>query len=127
VAARRLLPKMAMSILFLENHAVFARTVVDEFLSDHEVVIVPSLEEGCLAARGAHFDVLLVDYDLDDAKADAFVRWVRGSGDRTPIIAVSARAEGNDALIRAGANAICPKGEFFADRVGARQPGRPGW
>ena len=101
-----------MHILFVENHGVFARTVVEEFLSDHEVVVVPSVLDVLEAFRRFTFDVVLVDYDLDDCKGDVFVRRLRDSGARLPIVAVSARDDGNDALLAAGANVVCHKGAF---------------
>ena len=58
------------------------------------------------------FDVALVDYDLDDFKGDAFVRRLREMERTTPVVAVSAHDDGNAALVAAGANAICAKGEF---------------
>jgi len=101
-----------MRILFVENHAVFSQTVVELFLSEHCVVVVPSVLQALDALGTSHFDVALVDYDLDDSKGDVFVRRVRDSGSRLPIVAASARDEGNDALLAAGANTVCHKGKF---------------
>jgi hypothetical protein len=58
------------------------------------------------------FDAVLVDYDLDDGKGDQFIRAIRGAGFNAPIVAVSARDEGNLAMADAGADAICPKKGF---------------
>jgi DNA-binding response OmpR family regulator len=63
-----------MKILFVENHAVFAANVVREFLSRHAVTVVPSIAAARQARVAASFDVVLVDYDLDDGKGDEFVR-----------------------------------------------------
>jgi CheY-like chemotaxis protein len=71
-----------MRILFVENHAVFARTVIEQFLFEHSVVVVASASEALNALRDSAFDVFLVDYDLDDSKGDAFVRHLRDSADR---------------------------------------------
>lgn len=101
-----------MKILFVENHAVFAATVQAEFLCSHDVRVATTIAEA-LDALGAHpFDAVLVDYDLDDGKGDAFVRGMRSRGHRTPLIAVSARDEGNERMLAAGADASCSKAKF---------------
>jgi DNA-binding response OmpR family regulator len=58
------------------------------------------------------FDLLLVDYDLDDGKGEELVRELREAGSEIRIVGVSAREEGNVALLQAGADAICSKMEF---------------
>jgi DNA-binding response OmpR family regulator len=58
------------------------------------------------------FDLLLVDYDLDDGKGEELVRELRKAGDKIRIIGVSAREEGNAAFLHAGVDAICGKMEF---------------
>jgi DNA-binding NarL/FixJ family response regulator len=101
---------MRLKILFVENHSVFARTVVAQFLAKHDVSVVPSLFE----ARHAQnvYDLILVDFDLDDGKGDEFVREIRCVCPKMKIIGVSAREAGNEALLRAGADAVCGKMEF---------------
>ena len=58
------------------------------------------------------FDLLLVDYDLDDGKGEELVRELRDAGNKIHIVGVSAREEGNVALLQAGADVICSKMEF---------------
>lgn len=101
-----------MKILFLENNDTFARTVIQEFLQAHDVVLVPSVEQGIARYRRGEFDVVLVDFDLEGAKGDAFVGHIRSMGDTVPLVAVSARPHGNDILIAAGADASCHKADF---------------
>lgn len=101
-----------MKILFVENHAVFAANVVREFLSRHTVTVVPSIAAARQARGAGSFDVVLIDYDLDDGKGEAFVRELRADGDRIVIVGVSSHDEGNAALRRAGASAICSKMQF---------------
>jgi DNA-binding response OmpR family regulator len=101
-----------MNILYVENHSVFAENVVRQFLSQHQVRVVPSISAAHIAIRAGHFDLLLVDFDLDDGKGAELVQSLRSSGHPIVIIAVSARSEGNDALVKAGANAVCSKMEF---------------
>jgi len=116
-----------MRILFVENHAVFAATVQAEFLCDHDVRIATSVAEALDALNAEAFDAVLVDYDLDDGKGDAFVRGVRARGDRTPLIAVSARDEGNERMLAAGADATCAKAKFrhIGKVLGSLLPSRP--
>ena len=101
-----------MRILFVENHEVFAATVIAEFLAEADVTVVSSVAAAEAEVSVNEFDVALVDYDLDDAKGDAFVRRLRAAGSTMPVIAVSSHGAGNDALVHAGADAICRKMDF---------------
>lgn len=101
-----------MRILYIENHEVFAANVIRAFLAQHIVTVVPSLAAARQAWCHDGFDLLIVDYDLDDGKGDVFVREVRAVNDRILIIASSSHDEGNAALSRAGATAICEKLKF---------------
>ena len=105
-----------MKILFVENHQVFAETVVAQFLPDDAVTIAATVFEAFDLVRSGSFDAVLVDYDLDDFKGDAFVRRLRSSGSTIPIVAVSARDDGNLALSAAGADAVCHKADFRSIR-----------
>jgi len=104
-------------ILFVDNHAEFTAVVAKAFLAAHELVIVPTIAAARAATEGADFDAVLVDYDLDDGKGGEFVRWVRTVRPQLPLIAISARAEGNDALVAAGVDGVCAKIDFA--RIGA--------
>lgn len=97
-----------MRILFVENQAVFARTVAEQFLSSHEVVVVPSLA-AARAALADRFDAVLVDFDLDDGKGDTLVAELVAAGFGGRIVAVSGRPAGNEALLAAGAHVAWPK------------------
>ena len=99
-------------ILFVENHATFAKTVTETFLADLEVVIAPSLAKARRELAGSGFDVVLVDYDLDDGKGDALVRELRANGFGGKIIAASSHDEGNASLLAAGADLVCRKADF---------------
>jgi CheY-like chemotaxis protein len=101
-----------MNILYLENHAVFAANVISQFLSRHSVKVAPSLAEARRALAAGGFDLLLADYDLDDGKGDALLKELRDSNSSIPAIAVSSHDEGNAALLRAGAVAVCGKMQF---------------
>src|SRR5262245_46351273 len=98
-----------MNILYVENHAVFAENVRKQFLSRHAVTVVPSVAAARQAMGRERFDVLLVDYDLDDGKGDELLRALPVSGRPAIVIGVSSHDAGNDALLRAGAVAVCSK------------------
>jgi DNA-binding response OmpR family regulator len=104
-----------MKILFVENHSIFAKQVIDCFLSEHEVLIVPSLAEARIKLSQNHYEIVLVDYDLDDGKGAELVRELRAKGSKLRIIGVSAREDGNKALLEAGVDVICSKMNF--DRI----------
>jgi CheY-like chemotaxis protein len=105
----------SLRILYVENHAVFAANVINQFLSHHSVTVASSLAEARRALEAGGFDLLLVDYDLDDGKGDALVKELSASGKAVPAIAVSSHDEGNTALLRAGAVSVCSKMQF--DRI----------
>jgi protein-tyrosine phosphatase len=104
-----------MKILYVENHPVFAANVIRQFLSQHSVTVAPSLADARRVMAAGSFDLLLVDYDLDDGKGDELVRELTATDKATAIIGVSSHEEGNTALLRAGAVAVCTKMHF--DRI----------
>ena len=101
-----------MKILFVENHSIFAQQAIIHFLSVHQVTVVPNLSMASSSLAANQFDLMLVDYDLDDGKGEELVRELRKAGNKIRIVGVSAREEGNAALLRAGVDAICSKMEF---------------
>lgn len=101
-----------MKILFVDNHPEFTRTVIECFLRDDNVTVVPTIAAAKELIQASTFDVVLVDYDLDDGKGDEFLRWLRLSDTTAKVVAVSARDLGNEALIAAGANIVCSKTSF---------------
>ncbi len=58
------------------------------------------------------FDLVLLDYDLDDGKGIELVREIIGRSPRPKLIATSSHERGNRALLNAGADAVCSKMEF---------------
>ena len=101
-----------MKILFIENHAVFAKTVTSSFLKNYSVDIVPSIKQAEEKLSLAHYDIALVDYDLDDGKGDQITTKINTLYPETKIIAVSSHSKGNNLILNAGADAICGKMEF---------------
>jgi DNA-binding response OmpR family regulator len=106
-----------MRILYVENHATFAENVIRQFLSPHLVTVAPSLSAARQALETGSFDLLLVDYDLDDGKGDALVKEMRTSGRAMRAIGVSSHDEGNSALLRAGAAAFAARCSLTGFRV----------
>jgi DNA-binding response OmpR family regulator len=105
-----------MELLWVENHPQFAR-FARPFLAGYSVTVVPSLAAARAALGKTRFDVVLVDFDLDDGKGAELVRELVASVGRPLIVATSSHADGNTALLHAGADAVCGKLEF------ARIPG----
>jgi DNA-binding response OmpR family regulator len=101
-----------MKILFVENHSIFAQQAIIHFLSAHQVTVVPSLSMARSSLAANQFNLMLVDYDLDDGKGEELVRELRKAGNKIRTVGVSAREEGNAALLHAGVDAICSKMEF---------------
>ena len=112
-----------MRILFVENHAGFAQQVCSAFLGQHEVTVKSTLASAYEALERQEWDVVLVDYDLDDGKGIALVQRLIQRQPRPKLVAVSAFEEKNDEMLRAGADAVCGKlsfsgiGDVLADLV----------
>lgn len=104
-----------LRILYIENHTVFATNVINQFLARHTVTVASSLAEARRSLETGRFNLLLVDYDLDDGKGDTLLKELHASGKAIPVIGVSSHDEGNTALLRAGAVAVCNKMQF--DRI----------
>ena len=66
-------------------------------------MVAPSLVAAPQALRDGRFNLLLVDYNLDDGKGDERVRELTAPGRTILVIGVSSHDEGNAALLRAGA------------------------
>jgi CheY-like chemotaxis protein len=101
-----------MRLLWVENHAVFARMAGGQFLAAHDLTVVPSLAAARDALTADRFDAVLLDYDLDDGKGAELIAFVRQLPERVPVIATSSHDAGNAALVAAGADAVCPKTSF---------------
>jgi CheY-like chemotaxis protein len=101
-----------MRLLWVENHASFARIAGRQFLAEHLVTLVASLAEARQALAEQAFDAVLLDYDLDDGKGDVLIETLAQLPHRPVIIAASAHEAGNEALLRAGADAVCAKSRF---------------
>jgi CheY-like chemotaxis protein len=101
-----------LRLLWVENHAVFIRMVGRQFLTVHDLIVVPSLAAARAALASGRFDAVLLDYDLDDGKGAALIEFIRQLPERVAVVAASSHADGNAALLAAGADAACPKTRF---------------
>lgn len=98
-----------MKILYIENHQKFSKLISRHLLSNHLVEVVPSIAEASLKISADSFDLVLLDYDLDDGKGSEIIPLLKTLPNRPKIIAVSAHEDGNNALLAAGADAVCYK------------------
>ncbi len=101
-----------MKILYIENHEIFAKTVCNLFLSNDEVNLAPSIALAKSLLKANHFDIVLVDFDLDDGKGDEITTWIKINYPSLKIIATSSHQIGNDKIISAGADSVCAKNNF---------------
>jgi DNA-binding response OmpR family regulator len=93
-----------MELLWVENHPQFTR-FARPFLAEYSVTIVPSLAAARAALGQTRFDMVLVDFDLDDGKGTELVRELVAGTGRPLIVATASHADGNTALLQAGADA----------------------
>ena len=98
-----------MKVLYIENHQKFSSLISKHLLSEHFVVVAPSIAEATLKISEEFFDLVLLDYDLDDGKGIEIIPLLQKLNNKPKIIAVSAHEEGNNALLAAGADAVCYK------------------
>lgn len=99
------LSRSAVKLLVVDDHTVFVETVAASTVAD------------ALAVLAGRFDAALVDHDLPDGKGTEVVRALRRAGFLGTIVAISALADGNAALVSAGADRVCAKGAFARIRA----------
>jgi DNA-binding response OmpR family regulator len=101
-----------MKILFVENHSEFVAIAIREFFADASVRVAASVEQAKKEMATTTFDVILVDYDLEDGKGTQVIEHARRKEENTPIIAISSHPFGNQRLLASGADAVCAKTHF---------------
>src|SRR5262249_37765488 len=101
-----------MRLLWVEDHAVFARLAGRQFLAAHDLIVVPTLAAARDALAAGAFDAVLLDYALPDGKGTDLVALIRQRPARLPVVAASSHDAGNQALLEAGADAACAKVRF---------------
>jgi CheY-like chemotaxis protein len=123
--------KPGLRLLWVENHATFARMAGRQFLSAHELTVVPTLAAARAALEASAFDAVLLDHDLDDGKGTSLIEFVAQLRPPPVVIATSAHEAGNRALLAAGARAVCSKTKFaqidavLREAMGASSQARP--
>lgn len=101
-----------MKILFVENHKIFANLITRRLLAQHDVAIVPSLKESRRVLQNDYFDLVLIDYDLDDGKGSELIEELKTREIVPVIIGISSHEKGNEILLNRGADTICSKKEL---------------
>jgi catechol 2,3-dioxygenase-like lactoylglutathione lyase family enzyme/CheY-like chemotaxis protein len=101
-----------LKILYLESNPRFASVTIKAFLSRHDITLVSNLSAARQELAVGKFDVVLVDYALEDGQGDDLVYDLKAQRNRPVIIATSPLPQGNAALMEAGADAACGKMEF---------------
>ena len=101
----------SLYVLWVENNPKFV-VVVRSFLHPHDLTVVPSLAEARQCLNHKTFDIILLDYDLDDGKGTALLPTLSALASRPLVIATSSHSEGNSKLLADGANRVCSKRDF---------------
>ena len=96
-----------MRILLIEDDAILGAAVRDQITADgHSVDWVVRLDAARAHLRSAAYDLMLLDLMLPDGHGVAFLRDVRGSGNATPVIILTALDRLSDRIegLNAGAD-----------------------
>ena len=85
--------------------------------SGHNVEVVHSGKEGLLLAAGADYDVLIVDRMLPELDGLSLVKTLRGAGDQTPVLFVSALGDVDERVkgLRSGGDDYLAKPYAFSE------------
>jgi len=96
-----------MRILLIEDDTVLGAAVRDQIAADgHSVDWMPRLDQARDAMAGAAFDLVLLDLMLPDGLGLGFLKSLRGRGDVTPVIILTALDQVSDRIdgLNAGAD-----------------------
>jgi two-component system OmpR family response regulator len=96
-----------MRILLIEDDTVLGAAVRDQIAGDgHSVDWVMRLDAAADAMAGAAFDLVLLDLMLPDGRGIPFLKALRGRGDVTPVIVLTALDQVSDRIegLNAGAD-----------------------
>ncbi len=96
-----------MRILLIEDDAILGAAVRDQIAADgHSVDWVVRLDAARAHLRSAAYDLVLLDLMLPDGHGVVFLRDVRGSGNATPVIILTALDRLSDRIegLNAGAD-----------------------
>ncbi len=96
-----------MRVLLVEDDTILGAAVRDQISADgHSVDWAQRLDEADLQLRSASFDLILLDLMLPDGKGIDFLRRLRGRGEVTPVIILTALDQISDRIegLNAGAD-----------------------
>lgn len=96
-----------MRILLVEDDTVLGAAVRDQIAADgHSVDWMLRLDDAAAAMGGAVYDLVLLDLMLPDGRGIGFLRTLRGRGDATPVIILTALDQVTDRIegLNAGAD-----------------------
>jgi len=96
-----------MRILLIEDDTVLGAAVRDQIAGDrHSVDWVTRLDAAGDAMAGASYDLVLLDLMLPDGRGISFLKTLRGRGDVTPVIILTALDQVSDRIegLNAGAD-----------------------
>jgi len=96
-----------MRVLLVEDDTILGAAVRDQISADgHSVDWAQRLDEADLLLRSARFDLVLLDLMLPDGKGIDFLRALRGRGEVTPVIILTALDQISDRIdgLNAGAD-----------------------
>ncbi|ODT85093.1 response regulator transcription factor [Phenylobacterium sp. SCN 70-31] len=109
-----------MRILIVEDDLEAAEAMARGLTeAGHDCVRAPDGEAGLTAARGAEFDVMIVDRMMPKMNGVQLVESLRREGDRTPVLFLSALGEVGDRVdgLQAGADDYLVKPYAFAELI----------
>lgn len=88
-----------MRILLIEDDPVLGMAVRDQIVADgHGADWVTRLGDAEHALHAAAFDLILLDLMLPDGRGSDFLRKLRGAGDATPVMVLTARDQISDRI-----------------------------
>ena len=109
-----------MKLLIVEDDIEAAEVMLRGLAeAGHECVSVPDGEAGLIAAKGAKFDVMVVDRMMPKLDGISMVETIRRDGDQTPVLFLSALGEISDRVsgLKAGGDDYLVKPYAFAELI----------
>jgi two-component system OmpR family response regulator len=109
-----------MKLLIVEDDIEAAEVMLKGLLeAGHECVSASDGEAGLIAAKGAKFDVMVVDRMMPRLDGISMVETIRRDGDQTPVLFLSALGEISDRVsgLKAGGDDYLVKPYAFAELI----------
>ena len=109
-----------MKLLIVEDDIEAAEVMLRGLAeAGHECVSAPDGEAGLIAAKGAKFDVMVVDRMMPKLDGISMVETIRRDGDQTPVLFLSALGEISDRVsgLKAGGDDYLVKPYAFAELI----------